>query len=334
LKKSLQPEKKLAGQQLKNIYEWMLRSRILEERLIRMYKQNDGYFWIGGPGEEAFNVSLALQIKKGQGVEYDFLHLHYRSAAIMMVLGIDPKDAMRQMKNTALDPFSGGRNFSNHFSKKEWNVVPITSTIETQYATAIGSGIAHKKYAKDAITIVTGGDAGTAEGEFASCLIWASRPKEELPLLMVVHNNGAGISTPSTQVHAEQNISDRAKAFGIAAKTINGNDVQEAYFEIQQAMQYVRSQRKPFLLEAKVSRLYGHSSATGCNFATQEQDCLAVFEKTLVTEKIFSEDQIKTLREQITAEYLELSQQVKKEPLPAADTIYDFVYAQQKGRYW
>ena len=42
------------------IHDLMLKSRVLEERLITMYKQGDGYFWIGGPGEEAFNVPLGL----------------------------------------------------------------------------------------------------------------------------------------------------------------------------------------------------------------------------------------------------------------------------------
>ena len=44
----------------------MVKARVLEERLIRMYKQSDGYFWIGGPGEEAFNIPLGLQVKRGR----------------------------------------------------------------------------------------------------------------------------------------------------------------------------------------------------------------------------------------------------------------------------
>src|ERR1035437_7641694 len=94
------------------IHDCMLRSRLLEERLIRMYKQSDGYFWLGGPGEEAFSVPLGFQVKKGFGLDHDFLHLHYRSGSVFLGMGIlEPADAMRQIKNTATDPFSGGRNF-------------------------------------------------------------------------------------------------------------------------------------------------------------------------------------------------------------------------------
>jgi len=136
---------KLERKKLVQIHDVMVKSRVLEERLIRMYKQNDGYFWIGGPGEEAFSVPLGLQVKKGFGLDHDFLHLHYRSSPIMLSMGAEPIDSMRQMKNTVTDPYSGGRNFGNHYSKRDWNVVPVSSTIETQYLTAIGTAVAQTK---------------------------------------------------------------------------------------------------------------------------------------------------------------------------------------------
>jgi 2-oxoisovalerate dehydrogenase E1 component alpha subunit len=312
----------------------MVKARVLEERLIRMYKQSDGYFWIGGPGEEAFNVPLGLQVKKGQGTSFDYLHLHYRSGAILTAMGMEPTGPIRQMKNVAADPFSGGRNFGNHFSVKAWNVVPITSTIETQYQSAIGTAIAQRRESKNSITIVNGGDAGTAEGDFASCLVWSSRPGFELPILMIVTNNRWGISTPYATQHGEQSIADRGKAFNIKTMSINGNDVEEAYAGIQEAMAYIRKERKPVLLEARVSRLYGHSSATGCNFVTDETDCLAVFEKKLETSGVLTRKQMDKIREDYTQQMLEISQQVKQEPLPDGSTIYDHVYFEQKGKYW
>src|SRR3954467_9901243 len=115
----------LSSAQCLRLHDLMLRARILEERLITMYRQGDGYFWIGGPGEEAFNVPLGLLVDKGEGRDHDYLHLHYRSNATLLAMGADPVDALRQMKNTATDPYSRGRNFVGHFSKREWNVVPV-----------------------------------------------------------------------------------------------------------------------------------------------------------------------------------------------------------------
>ena len=319
---------------LVQIHDTMVKARVLEERLIRMYKQSDGYFWIGGPGEEAFNIPLGMQIKKGQGVDHDYMHLHYRSSGIMTCLGMAPIDAFRQMKNVASDPFSGGRNFSNHFSKREWNVVPVTSTIETQYLTAIGTGLAQRKHGGTGLTIVNGGDAGTAEGDFASCLVWATRPGNELPILIIVTNNKWGISTPADTQHGEKFVADRGKAFGMKTMIINGNDVEESWFAIKEAMDYIRRERKPVLLEARVSRLYGHSSASGANLVSGEADSLAIFEARLESAGILTRKKMDQIRENYTQSMLEDAQKVVKEPLPDPSTIYDHTFHGQKGRYW
>src|SRR5579862_188006 len=264
---------------LLSMHETMVKSRALEERLIAMYKSGHGYFWIGGPGEEAFNVPLGQFIKKGQGPAFDFMHFHYRQSATLLAMGEDPINALRQMKNTATDPYSGGRNFAGHYSIKKWNVVPVSSPIEVQYSMAPGTAMAQKRHGGHGITIVTGGDAGTAEGDFATCLVWSSRPGAELPVLILVTNNEWGISTPARTQHGEKRIADRGKAFGMQTKTIDGNDPENAYREIKRAMDYVRTERKPFLLEAMVSRLYGHSSSSGANFISEEVDPLASLEK-------------------------------------------------------
>src|SRR5689334_5843083 len=83
------------------IYDLMLRARVLEDRLITMYKQGEGFFWIGGPGEEAFNVPLGLLVDKGEGVDHDYLHLHYRAGGTLLAMGAEPIDSIRQMRNAA-----------------------------------------------------------------------------------------------------------------------------------------------------------------------------------------------------------------------------------------
>src|ERR1700678_4407475 len=70
----------LSAERCLEIFRLMVRTRALEERTIKMSKSGEGFFWVGGPGEEAFNVCLGLQIDKGQGPAYDYLHLHYRNA--------------------------------------------------------------------------------------------------------------------------------------------------------------------------------------------------------------------------------------------------------------
>src|SRR5204862_5889172 len=116
----------LAVQRCLESFRIMDRSRAMEERMIKMSKSGEGYFWIGGPGEEAFNTALGLQVKKGCGPDFDFLHLHYRNSATLVAMGMPLVDGIRQMAMTFTDPHSAGRNFPGHFACKDWNVVPVS----------------------------------------------------------------------------------------------------------------------------------------------------------------------------------------------------------------
>ncbi len=121
-----------------HIHRLMVRTRAMEERMIKMSKSGEGYFWIGGPGEEAFNACLGLQVKKGQGPHNDFLILHYRNSATLVAMGMPMLDGIRQMAMTVTDPHSRGRNFGSHFARHEWNVIPVTSVIEMRHTVAPG----------------------------------------------------------------------------------------------------------------------------------------------------------------------------------------------------
>ncbi|MCX7809049.1 MAG: thiamine pyrophosphate-dependent dehydrogenase E1 component subunit alpha, partial [Deltaproteobacteria bacterium] len=318
---------------LLRMHEIMVMARALEERLIRMQRGGEGHFWIGGPGEEALNTALGLLVKKGRGLNYDYLHLHYRSSATLLAMGADPIDALRQMRNAASDPYSGGRNFVAHYSRREWNVAPVTSPIGVQFVQAIGTAIAQKRARPfhgseaDGITIVQGGDAGTAEGDFASCLFWAARPAFELPILIIVANNGWGISTPEHEVQGGAHIADRAAPFGIRCAVIDGNDPEIAYRVLEEAMDYVRRERKPFLLEAYVSRLYGHSSSSGANYVESEVDCLEEFEKKLINRGLRKREECQALREAANRFFLEASKMVVLEARPPGELIWEHVYA-------
>jgi 2-oxoisovalerate dehydrogenase E1 component alpha subunit len=231
------------------------------------------------------------------------------------------------MKNTATDPYSGGRNFAGHYSIFDWNVVPVSSPIEVQYSMAPGTALAQKRHGGRGITIVQGGDAGSAEGDFATCLVWSSRPGMELPVLIIVTNNQWGISTAASTQHGEKRVSDRGKAFGMPTAVVDGNDPEASYHAIKQAMEYVRTERRPYVLEANVSRLYGHSSSSGANFVTEESDCVARFEDRLERAGHLSRAQMDELRQRVTQELLDASKRVREEPQPEGKTIHDHVFA-------
>jgi 2-oxoisovalerate dehydrogenase E1 component alpha subunit len=319
---------------LVQIYQHMVKSRVLEERLIKIYRAGESYFWIGGPGEEAWGVPLGMLGKKGQGPAYDFYHLHYRCTPTLIAMGLSMLDSVRLMMNRSTDKSTGGRNFSNHYCIPEWNVAPVTSPLEVQYPIACGTAHVQKRLGKKSITIVTGGDAGTAEGDFASALILASRKGQELPMLITVQNNKWGISTSYEGQHGETNIADRAKAFNIKSRVINGNDPVEVYLAVEEDMAYIRKTGKPAFIEAHVSRLYGHSSASGANPIQNEVDPVKEFEAQLLKADILKSKDVKEIWQAYEAEGVEAAALARTEPVPTAESVWDHTYVGSENADW
>jgi 2-oxoisovalerate dehydrogenase E1 component alpha subunit len=254
-------------------------------------------------------------------------------------MGMPMIDSIRLIMNRATDPSTGGRNFSNHYCYPKWNVAPVSSPIEVQYSTAIGTAWAQRRPGPDGkrpkgVTIVTGGDAGTAEGDFATCLVWSSRPGSELPIYMTVQNNKWGISTDYDSQHGEKYISDRGKPFGMRTGVVNGNDPIESYLAIQDDLEYIRKNCKPVLTEFRVSRLYGHSSASGANLVGNEQCPIRPFEEKLLRHGILKANDTKKLWSDFEEEARLAAEQVKKEPVPTSESIWEHVYAGSENADW
>lgn len=324
----------LPKETLLQMYHLMVRARVLEERMIQMYRRGDAFFWIGAPGEEAFGVALGLLAKKGQGPDYDYMHLHYRCTPTLLAMGMDDEDALRLIMNKATDPCTGGRNFSNHYCFPQWNVAPVSSPIGIQYTIGIGTALAQRRRKNDAVTIITGGDAGSAEGDFASSMIWASRPGSELPMYITIQNNKWGISTNYESQHGEKNVSDRGRPFGIRTAVYNGNDPVEAYLAIKNDLDYIRKTRKPAMSEFRVSRLYGHSSASGANRVNDEECCISLFEKQLISAKILSAKECEDVRAKYFEDIREKAERIRTEPSPTKESLWDHTYVNSENADW
>lgn len=310
---------------LVQMHDLMVKARSTEEMLIRMMRTGHGYFWIGGPGEEAWGVALGMLVKKGYGPDFDYLHLHYRSSSVILAMGGEPIDILRQMRATATDPYSKGRNFVNHFAIKRWNVVPVTPTIETQYIMAPGTAWVQKRHGGTGISIVNGGDAGTAEGDFTSCFNWSTRPGQELPVLMLVAQNHWGISTPANQVQSNVNLAQRGEPYGVKTAVVDGNDPVAAYEALAAAMDYVRNERKPFCLQGNVSRLYGHSSSSGAQ-RLAEPDCLVDFEARLLKENLMTQAEIDTVTQKWQNLLSDALPRVIAEPMPDKSNVMEHIF--------
>jgi 2-oxoisovalerate dehydrogenase E1 component alpha subunit len=214
-----------------------------------------------------------------------------------------------------------------HYAHHPWNVLPVSSVVQTQFVVAPGTAWVQRRHGGDGVTVVCCGDAGTAEGDFASCLIWSSRPRKELPVLMIVMNNQWGISTPTNTQHSVRHIADRGEAFGIPGETVDGNDPVASWYAIRRAFDWCRRKRSPFLLEAMVSRLHGHSSSSGAIRVQGERDCIELFRQRLIEKSILSREAIDEVWEAARDEADQAVETALKEPQPTAEDVPKHTYS-------
>ena len=153
-------------------------------------------------------------------------------------------------------------------------------------------------------------------------------------MLIIVLNNGWGISTEYKGQHGENSIADRAKAFNIQAYCVNGNCPIESYQTLKKALDYVRQNRKPALLEAQVSRLYGHSSAGGVQYVQNEECCLKNFEEQLIKNQVLTKLQVQETRQNIIQKLKEEYKQVCLEEEPSGRNIDHHIFTKNENADW
>ena len=115
---------------------------------------------------------------------------------------------------------------------------------------------------------------------------------------------------------------------------INGNDPVETYLALQEDMAYIRKTGKPAFIEAQVSRLYGHSSASGANPVANEIDCVREFESRLISSGHLMKDKAQSLWDKYEEEGIKAIEQVRKEPVPTAESVWDHTYANNENADW
>jgi 2-oxoisovalerate dehydrogenase E1 component alpha subunit len=157
-------------------------------------------------------------------------------------------------------------------------------------------------------------------------MVWSTRPEHELPVLMVVMNNGWGISTSHCSQHAPKNVIDRGQAFGIPGEVVDGNDPVACWFAVKKGMDYCRKLRRPYMLEARVARLYGHSSSSGAP-RSSDPDCITLFEERLLAAKWIDQEALEQIHTEAKTEADAAVAQATREPKPTAEDVEKFTYA-------
>jgi 2-oxoisovalerate dehydrogenase E1 component len=253
-------------EELIHAFELLSTAKAMTEIYEANFKFVSKYVHATSRGHEAIQIAIGTRL-----LPQDFLSAYYRDDALLLAIGMRPFDLMLQLMAKKNDPFSGGRSYYSHPSLKDLDKpkIPHQSSATGMQAipsTGIAMGIQYKEKinldqnenSQKPIVVCSLGDASITEGEVAEAFHMASL--KQLPILYLIQDNQWDISAHASEIRRGDAI-DYIKGFpGIEHISIDGTDYEQCAHAAEMAINYIRKNRKPFLLHAKVPLLNHHTS--------------------------------------------------------------------------
>lgn len=283
------------------LYKRMLKSRMIEEKMLTLLRQGKVSKWFSGIGQEAISVGVTSVLTKDEFV----LPMH-RNLGVFLSKNVPLSKLFAQWQGK-VNGFTKGRDRSFHFGSIEHKVIGMISHLGPQMAVATGIALGHKLRGEQNITAVFSGEGGTSEGDFHEALNIASVWK--LPVLFCIENNGYALSTPTETQYACDDLADRGYAYGMEAFIIDGNDVVEIYLKLRHIASEMRKNPRPVLVEFKTFRVRGHEEASGTAYVPEElistwmkKDPVLKLQKALLKSSIIDQTRVEKYRSAIKTE--------------------------------
>ena len=274
-----------------NLFENMLKSRMIEEKMIILLRQGKVSKWFSGIGQEAISTGVTEALDSDEYI----LPLHRNlSVFTSRKVPLDRLFAQWQGKN---EGFTKGRDRSFHFGTNEHKIVGMISHLGPQMGVACGIALSNKLKNNNKVTAVFTGDGGTSQGDFHEALNLAST--WSLPVIFCIENNGYGLSTPVKEQYAIENLADRGDSYGIESHIIDGNNIIDVYSCVKSVVENMRKDSKPVLIEFKTFRIKGHEEASGQAYIDEsiiekwaKKDPISHFELFLLKSKYLSKKEM------------------------------------------
>ena len=309
-------------------YRQMVLIRRFEQRSSELYQQGK----IGGflhlyIGQEAIAVGAIAARQEG-----DHVITAYRDHGHALAVGSDVRRLMAELMGKATG-VSKGKGGSMHLADVERRYWGGYAVVGGHLPLAAGIALAEQYKETDNAVLCFFGDGATNIGYFHESLnlsgVW------KLPVLWICENNQYGMGTTIERASAVPRMVDKACAYGMEGKQVDGMNVIDVYEATQEALQKIRSGAGPQFLEMLTYRYEGHSMGDPLRYRTKdevekwrEDDPIGILERHLLEEGLATKDELEEIDNAVEQLVEEAVTFAEESPLPEPEALFEDIYVE------
>lgn len=309
-------------------YRQMVLIRRFEQRSAELYQQGK----IGGflhlyIGQEA----IAVGAISARG-EKDHVITAYRDHGHALSVGSEPKALMAELlgKKAGVSKGKGGSMHLADVPRRYWGGYAV---VGGHLPLATGIALAEQYRETGGAVLCFLGDGATNIGYFHESLnlagVW------DLPVLWIVENNQYGMGTAVERASAVSEIVDKAQAYGMEGKRVDGMEILEVHEATKAALGEIRDGSGPQFLEMLTYRYEGHSMGDPLRYRTKdevekwrEDDPIGILERHLLSEELADKDALEEIDQDVEETIEEAVQFAEESPLPDPEDLYQDIYVE------
>ena len=316
----------ISGEKLREIYTTMVRIRAFEERAIAEYRKGLPGFIHSSVGQEAIPAAVCAFLRAD-----DYIISTHRGHADIIAKGARLDKMMAELfaKETG---YCRGKGGSMHIAAVDLNILGATGIVGDGIPIASGAALGCKMQNLDSVVVAFFGDGAMSTGAFHEGVGLAA--SWDLPVVFVCSNNMYALSTPIKSYTKLEDISDKAKAYGIPGITVDGNDAVAVSEVASQAIERARDGKGPTLIVGNTYRHYGHHMGDpGISYRAREeveewkkQDPIARLRAQLLQKKMLTESGLEEIQTATTRELDEAVKFAVESPEPKVEEALEDIY--------
>ena len=315
-------------EQLLDLYHQMVLIRRVEERGAELYQAGKiGGFMHLYIGQEGVSTGLIAAREPR-----DRVITAYRDHGVAINCGIPVDQVMAELLGKATG-MSKGKGGSMHMASVEKNFWGGHAIVGGHLPIAAGLALGDQYAKNDNVTIRMFGDGATNIGYFHEALNLAKA--WGLRVLWVCENNKYGMGTSVERASAVMDIQQKAEGYAMKHGQVDGMDVLKVYEAAKEAINYVRTDSQPFLLEVITYRYRGHSMGDPERYRKQEEvkkwqesDPIGIFRKQLLEKKTATEKVLDDIEAQVDDEVNKAVEFAETSPEPTMEDLFANVYVE------